>query len=139
MTATPAESAGRPRPGISADGKRHYWPGSAERTGQAVTSRDVRAALAALNAEHRQVIIEIYYHNRSVCETADLLRIPVATVASRGYSAIRQLLRAVTAIRQLPRALGTPTGSSPARPRALAQPLGHASGAVWRPSGPAAR
>jgi DNA-directed RNA polymerase specialized sigma24 family protein len=119
MTATPAEPAGSRRPGIRADGKHHHHgPRPAEPIGRAITGRDVRAALATLNVEHRRVIIEIYYHNRSVRETADLLCIPVATVASRAYSAIRQLLRAVTAVRQLSRALGTPTESFPASPRA---------------------
>jgi RNA polymerase sigma-70 factor (ECF subfamily) len=92
MTATPAEPAGGPRPGIRADRRRGYRPGPGEHPPQAITGRDVRAALAELNAEHRQVILEIYYRGRSVRETADLLRVPIATVASRACSAIHQLL-----------------------------------------------
>ncbi len=105
MTATPVESARRPRSGIRTDGRHHHRPGPPKRAGQAVNSRDVRAALAALGAEYRQVIIEMYYHNRSVRETADLLHIPVATVTSRAYWAAGHLLRAVTATGQLPHAL----------------------------------
>jgi DNA-directed RNA polymerase specialized sigma24 family protein len=101
MTTTPAESAGRPTPGIRGGSTHHYQPGPARRNGQAITGRDVLARLAALNAEHRQVIVEIYYHNRSVGQTADLLGIPAATVASRAYWAVYHLLRAVPAIRQL--------------------------------------
>jgi RNA polymerase sigma-70 factor (ECF subfamily) len=59
----------------------------------------VADALAALSTEHRRVIIEIYYHNRSVSETADLLRIPAAMVTSRAYLATRQLARALTGTR----------------------------------------
>jgi Sigma-70, region 4 len=64
---------------------------------------DVAAAIAALDAEHRQVIIEIYYRNRSVGETADLLHVSAATVAARAHSAMRQLLATAVAVRQLPR------------------------------------
>jgi RNA polymerase sigma-70 factor (ECF subfamily) len=66
--------------------------------GQAVTGQDVRAALATLSAEHRQVIVEIYYHHRSVAETADLLCMRASKVASLAYSATCQLPRALAAI-----------------------------------------
>ena len=102
MIATPAESPGRRNPG-GGNGKRNRRPGPREGTGQAITGADVRAALAGLAAEHRQVIVEIYYHNRSVRETADLLRVPVSTVASRAYTAVRHLPRALTAARELAR------------------------------------
>jgi hypothetical protein len=91
MLATPAESVGGRNPGIRADGKHNHWPGTTERYGQAITGADVRAALAGLTAQQLQVIVEIYYHNRSVRETADLLRIPVSTVQSRAYAAVRHL------------------------------------------------
>jgi DNA-directed RNA polymerase specialized sigma24 family protein len=98
MAATPAEPARRLRPGTSVASKlcSPLWP--------AVTGRDVRSAFAALQAEHRQVIIEIYYRGRSVSETADALSVPAATVAARAYAAIRQLQRDV-GIRDLPHAL----------------------------------
>ena len=98
MTALPFASAGRAGPGRSADGKRNRLPGPAERTGPAITGPDVRAALAALSAEYRQVIVEIYYHHRSVAETADLLHVSPATVISRAHFAIGQFPRALTAI-----------------------------------------
>jgi hypothetical protein len=103
MIATPAESAGRRSPGNSGDGKHNRRPGPREGTSHAITGADVRAALAGLAAEHRQVIVEIYYHNRSVRETADLLCVPVSTVASRAYTAVRQIPRALTAARELAR------------------------------------
>jgi DNA-directed RNA polymerase specialized sigma24 family protein len=103
MIATPAESAGRRSPGNRGDGKHNRRPAPREDTGQAITGADVRAALAGLAAEDRQVIIEIYYHKRSVCETADLLCVPVSTVASRAYTAVRHLPRGLTAARELAR------------------------------------
>ncbi len=69
-------------------------PDSAERIEQAVTALDVRAALAKLSTEHRQVIVEMYYHGRSGPETAEVLGIPVGTVKSRAYYALRQLRHA---------------------------------------------
>jgi RNA polymerase sigma-70 factor, ECF subfamily len=104
MIAIPAESAGRRSPGIRGDGNQR--PGPTESTGQPITGADVRAALAGLAAEHRQVIVELYYHNRSVGETADFLQVPVSTVARLAYTAVRHLPRAVTGTRELPACLG---------------------------------
>jgi RNA polymerase sigma-70 factor (ECF subfamily) len=60
---------------------------------QTITGLDVRAALGTLSAPHRRVILEIYYNNRSVAETARLLGIPPGTVKSRAHYATRQLRR----------------------------------------------
>lgn len=62
---------------------------------QTITGLDVRAALATLSTAHRQVIVDIYYKNRSVAETARALGIPAGTVKSRSYYAIRELRRAL--------------------------------------------
>jgi RNA polymerase sigma-70 factor (ECF subfamily) len=64
---------------------------------QAVTVMDVRAALAQLKPEHRQVIVETYYHGRSVAEIATRLGIPEGTVKSRSYYGLRQLKRLLSA------------------------------------------
>jgi RNA polymerase sigma-70 factor (ECF subfamily) len=48
-------------------------------------------ALDALSAEHRAVIVALYFRQRSVAEVADLLRIPEGTVRSRCYYALRAL------------------------------------------------
>ena len=66
-------------------------PDPAEPIEQAVTALDVRAALAVLSTEHRQVIVEMYLRGRSVADTAKVLGIPVGTVKSRSYYGIRQL------------------------------------------------
>src|ERR1700683_1443757 len=64
---------------------------AAEPFSQAVTAMDVQAALAQLSPEHRQIIVEMYFHGRQVAEIAQSLGIQPATVKSRAYSAIRHL------------------------------------------------
>jgi RNA polymerase sigma-70 factor (ECF subfamily) len=64
---------------------------------QAVTALDVRTALAQLTREHRQVIVEMYFHGRQVTEIAAALGIPEGTVKSRAYYAIRHLKRLLSA------------------------------------------
>jgi DNA-directed RNA polymerase specialized sigma24 family protein len=102
MIATSADSGGWRIPDLREGGQHSHRPRPTGRTGQAVTGADVRAALAGLAAEHRQVIIEMYYHHRTVRETADLLCVPVSTVVSRAYAAVRHLPCAITATRELP-------------------------------------
>jgi RNA polymerase sigma-70 factor, ECF subfamily len=68
-------------------------PGPVEPIEQAMTAMHVRAALAQLTPEHRQVIVEVYYLGRSVTEIAKLLRIPEGTVKSRTYYGLRHLRR----------------------------------------------
>ncbi|GGJ81882.1 DNA-directed RNA polymerase sigma-70 factor [Pilimelia anulata] len=48
-------------------------------------------ALERLSAEHRSVLVSIYFHGRSVAETAEALGIPAGTVKSRCHHALRQL------------------------------------------------
>lgn len=66
---------------------------------RSITSLDVRAALASLSPAHRRIIIEIYYNNRSVAETARLLGVPPGTVKSRAHYATRQLRRVLATYR----------------------------------------
>jgi DNA-directed RNA polymerase specialized sigma24 family protein len=94
MGPSPARPAGRPRRTLAVAGRR---PSLTERAGRAVTAQEVRAALAALSPQQRQVIVEIYFHHRSVAETGDLLRICATSVVSLAYSAVRQLPRALVA------------------------------------------
>jgi len=62
--------------------------GVIERTVDAV---DVQAALDLLSPEHRQVITEMYFCGHSVAETAEIIGIPMGTVKSRSYYALRTL------------------------------------------------
>ena len=52
---------------------------------------EVRAALKSLSPRHREVLWEIYFEDRSVAEAAERLGIPVGTVKSRAYYALRSL------------------------------------------------
>jgi RNA polymerase sigma-70 factor (ECF subfamily) len=72
-------------------------PNPVEGIDQAITAMDVRAALAQLKPEHRQVIVEVYYLGRSVTEVAKLLNIPEGTVKSRTYYGLRHLKRLLLA------------------------------------------
>jgi RNA polymerase sigma-70 factor (ECF subfamily) len=61
-------------------------------------SHTVRRALATLSADHRRVLLEIYYRGRSVGEAAEILGVPEGTVKSRTYHALRALRKAVGSI-----------------------------------------
>jgi RNA polymerase sigma-70 factor, ECF subfamily len=83
-----------------ADGEQPDIPEPWDRIGRTITALDVRAALATLSAPHRRVIIEMYYNDRSVAETARLLGIPPGTVKSRAHYATRQLRRILAPSRE---------------------------------------
>jgi len=82
------------------DGRQPDMPDPVDCIERTITGLDVRAALGTLSAPHRQVIIEMYYNNRSVAETARLLGIPPGTVKSRAHYATRQLRRVLTTSRE---------------------------------------
>jgi RNA polymerase sigma-70 factor, ECF subfamily len=58
---------------------------------QVVNSLDVAAALARLNPAHRDVLRELYFADRTCAEAARVLGVPVGTVKSRLFYALRQL------------------------------------------------
>lgn len=51
----------------------------------------LRQALTRLSPEHRQVIDLIYYHEKSVEEAAQILKVPAATVKTRMFYARKRL------------------------------------------------
>jgi RNA polymerase sigma-70 factor, ECF subfamily len=61
-----------------------------------VNTMVVTEALDKVSQEHREVLVELYYHGRSVAEAAKELGVPPGTVKSRTYYALRAL-RAVMA------------------------------------------
>jgi RNA polymerase sigma-70 factor, ECF subfamily len=61
----------------------------------AVLSWDVAAAFRTLSAEHRAVLLEVHYRDRTVAEAARELGIPEGTVKSRTYYALHALRRAL--------------------------------------------
>jgi RNA polymerase sigma-70 factor (ECF subfamily) len=58
---------------------------------QLVEGWQVEEALAELSVEHRRVLIEVFYKQRSVAEAARALGIPAGTVKSRTHYALRTL------------------------------------------------
>jgi RNA polymerase sigma-70 factor (ECF subfamily) len=56
-----------------------------------VDSMTVLAALDRLTAEHREVLVELYYRGRTVAEAATVLGVPPGTVKSRSYYALRAM------------------------------------------------
>jgi len=60
---------------------------------RAVEAWTVAAALDALPAHHRDVLIETFFRGHSVAETAAVLGIPQGTVKSRCFHALRSLRR----------------------------------------------
>ncbi|WP_018681388.1 sigma-70 family RNA polymerase sigma factor [Actinokineospora enzanensis] len=61
-----------------------------------VDSMSVLAAIDRLSEDHRRVLVEIYFHDRSVADAARELGIAPGTVKSRSHYAV-QALRAVLA------------------------------------------
>jgi RNA polymerase sigma-70 factor, ECF subfamily len=91
-------------------------PDPDDRVEQAITAMDVRAALATLTIEHRQVIFEMYFRNRSVAEIAETLGIPAGTVKSRAYYALRALRHAKLDFGQAGQPQSAPPWDSRQRP-----------------------
>jgi RNA polymerase sigma-70 factor, ECF subfamily len=58
---------------------------------RALQSWQIATALRALTPEHRGVIVELFYRRRTVSEAAAVLGVPVGTVKSRSFYALRAL------------------------------------------------
>lgn len=58
---------------------------------QVLAAWEVADALQAISDDHRAVIVELYYRDRSVADTAQVLGVPEGTVKSRAYYALRAL------------------------------------------------
>jgi RNA polymerase sigma-70 factor (ECF subfamily) len=58
---------------------------------RALEAWQMTEALRRISPEHRAVIVETYYRGRTVAEAASVLGIPVGTVKSRCYYALRAL------------------------------------------------
>jgi RNA polymerase sigma-70 factor (ECF subfamily) len=60
-----------------------------------VDSVVVLAALDRLSGLHRDVLVELYFRDRSVTEAAQVLGVPTGTVKSRSHNALRALAGAI--------------------------------------------
>ncbi|MFI6448269.1 sigma-70 family RNA polymerase sigma factor [Kitasatospora sp. NPDC050543] len=58
---------------------------------EVLASQDLCAVLARLQPHHREVVVELHLKDRSVADTAVALGVPVGTVKSRNFYAIRVL------------------------------------------------
>jgi RNA polymerase sigma-70 factor (ECF subfamily) len=83
------------RPPEVGDGILAATPDPDDRTESSVAVLDVREAVKALTADHRAVLLQIYFRGLSVNEAAGVLGIPPGTVKSRSYYALRALGRAL--------------------------------------------
>lgn len=66
-------------------------PSSDDVTGIVVALDSLRTALGALGQPQRQILTDLYVEGYSVAEVADRLGVPVGTVKSRSYYALRSL------------------------------------------------
>ena len=66
-------------------------PAVLDRSDEVLTSVEVTRALARLSPDHRAVLVEVYFKDRTAVEAARVLGIPVGTVKSRTYYALRLL------------------------------------------------
>ncbi len=64
------------------------------RLDQVLLHWEMTDVLAALSAEHRAVVLELYYRDQSVSQAAQTLGIPEGTVKSRAHYALRALRNA---------------------------------------------
>ncbi len=68
------------------------WQGMQDVVGERIVDRQVVvAALRALSADHREVVLECYFRGSSVAQAAMTLGIPVGTIKSRTHYALRAL------------------------------------------------
>jgi RNA polymerase sigma-70 factor (ECF subfamily) len=88
--ATDAHRAGKSRP-VEVPTDEITEVAGAEEPERVLWSWQVAEALRSLSAEHRAVLVAIYYRGHSVAETATRLAVPVGTVKSRCYYALRAL------------------------------------------------
>jgi RNA polymerase sigma-70 factor (ECF subfamily) len=78
-----AEVAGRP-------------PVERDHSESVVTTMVVLDALDRVSAEHREVLVELYFNGRTMTEAAAELGVPPGTVKSRSYYALRALRAAMS-------------------------------------------
>lgn len=66
-------------------------PDPVDEIGRMLLAGEVRAAVGTLSAPHREVLREIYFEDRPAAQVAERLGLPVGTVKSRTYYALRAL------------------------------------------------
>jgi RNA polymerase sigma-70 factor (ECF subfamily) len=82
----PTEDAARLK-----EGSRAQADDESDRTNELLQSWVVADALRSLSNDHRRVLVECYYRDRTIAETARRLEVPEGTVKSRMHYALRAL------------------------------------------------
>jgi RNA polymerase sigma-70 factor, ECF subfamily len=67
------------------------FPSTGDELERVLQSWQVATALRGLSEDHRRVVVELFYHRRTVSEAAAVLGVPAGTVKSRSYYALRAL------------------------------------------------
>nr|WP_041833505.1 sigma-70 family RNA polymerase sigma factor [Actinoplanes sp. N902-109] len=67
---------------------------------QLLDAHEVHEALTSLPEHFRTTLVEIYFRERSVAETADILKVPIGTVKSRTFYGLQALREALAARRR---------------------------------------
>jgi RNA polymerase sigma-70 factor (ECF subfamily) len=67
------------------------WPRATDDFDRVLQGWQVAEAMRALSPDHRAVIGELFYHRRTIAETAKMLGVPPGTVKSRSFYALRAL------------------------------------------------
>jgi RNA polymerase sigma-70 factor (ECF subfamily) len=66
-------------------------PGHGDLADRTLQSWQMASALALLSPLHREVLVQVYYLDRTVAQAAAVLDVPEGTVKSRAYCALRAL------------------------------------------------
>jgi len=83
-------AASRPRR-APADPAIESMPEAVDRIDALLTRVLIEEALGRISREHREVVLALHYNRMSVAEASQLLGIPVGTVKSRAFYALRAL------------------------------------------------
>jgi RNA polymerase sigma-70 factor (ECF subfamily) len=62
-----------------------------DRSEEVLTALEVKRVLSRLTPEHRAVLVEVYFRDRTAAEAARVLGVPIGTVKSRIHYALRTL------------------------------------------------
>jgi RNA polymerase sigma-70 factor, ECF subfamily len=86
----------RPSEVLILDGVSETVPVARDEIEELVTRLEVRQALRHLTPQQFAAIVEVYYRQRSVAETARILGVPAGTIKSQLYYALKALRAALT-------------------------------------------
>lgn len=79
------------RPPETGDDSLALLPVGAAQIDEMLTKVLMEEALARLSAEHRDVVVALHYRRLTTAEAAQVLKVPVGTVKSRAFYAVKAL------------------------------------------------